>query len=135
MFLIPGRCNVGLLGTLLILAWGVSAANDAAPDVAESPSWQAAAPIAGFKPFYGVQPQPVTLDARDSTCSSNGSNFCFGDNVNFCASCGTCCGSSSSGYCCGADQVCCGTACCASGQTCSNGECFLSLCVSPSVRL
>ena len=120
---------VGLLGCLLLLARDVSADSDDAPAVAEPASWQAAAPIAGFKPLYGVQAQPVTLDARQSTCSANGSNFCFGDNVNFCASCGICCGSSSSGYCCGADQLCCGTACCASGQTCSNGECFLPLSV------
>ncbi|OIW34395.1 hypothetical protein CONLIGDRAFT_638758 [Coniochaeta ligniaria NRRL 30616] len=134
MLLIPSRRSpswtVGLLGCLFILACGVSALSDTDTDpvdVAESASWQAAVPIAGFKPLYGVQEQPVTLDKRQSTCSSNGSNFCFGDSVNFCATCGICCGSSSSGYCCGSDQLCCGSACCASGQTCTDGECFLPL--------
>ncbi|KAJ9137392.1 hypothetical protein NKR19_g8233, partial [Coniochaeta hoffmannii] len=127
MLLNRSRRAVGLLGCLFLLARDVSADSDDARAVAEPASWQAAVPIAGFKPLYGVQAQPVTLDVRQSTCSANGSNFCFGDNVNFCASCGICCGSSSSGYCCGADQLCCGTACCASGQTCNNGECFLPL--------
>lgn len=135
MLLIPSRRShswaAGLLGCVLIAACGVSASRDTdtdttAADVAQSAaSWRVTGAIAGFKPLYGVQEQPVTLDRRQSTCSSNGSNFCFGDNVNFCATCGICCGSSSSGYCCGADQLCCGSACCASGQTCSDGECFL----------
>jgi hypothetical protein len=135
MMLKHSRRSVGILGCLFILAYGVSASNDDVPDAAipEPASWQAAVPIAGFKPLYGVQDQPVTLDARQSTCSANGSNFCFGDNVNFCATCGICCGSSSSGYCCGADQLCCGTACCAAGQTCTNGECFLPLFVTRPV--
>ncbi|KAB5551420.1 hypothetical protein GE09DRAFT_1288046 [Coniochaeta sp. 2T2.1] len=133
MLLIPSRRSptwaLGLLGCLLLFfVCGVSAApRDEAStnDVAEpAADWLAAVPIAGFKPLYG---EPVVLDKRQSTCSSNGSNFCFGDNVNFCATCGICCGSSASGYCCGADQLCCGTACCASGQTCNNGECFLPL--------
>ena len=119
---------VGVIGLLCLVTSHVSASSDT-PDVAEAAPWQEAAPIAGFKLLHG---EPMTLDKRQSTCAANGSNYCFDDKVNYCSTCGTCCGSSSSGYCCGSDQVCCGTACCASGQTCSDGKCFASLFVNES---
>lgn len=117
-----------LIGLLFLSARHVSAASDNT-DIAGAASWQVADSVAGFKLLYG---EPVTLEKRQSTCASNGSNYCFGDSVSFCSSCGLCCGSSSSGYCCGAAQVCCGTACCASGQTCSDGKCLAELCVNGS---
>jgi hypothetical protein len=120
-----------LIGCFWILcAWLVSAL-DGRDDSADH-GVILVAHVGGFKPLYGIQNPPVSLDKRQSTCASNGSNYCFGDDVNFCASCGICCGSSaSSGYCCGSDQLCCGSACCASGQTCTDGECFLPLFVTP----
>ncbi|KAM7209089.1 hypothetical protein V8F20_000698 [Naviculisporaceae sp. PSN 640] len=79
-------------------------------------------PRSGYNAFVGLQPPPaLRLGKRE--CLSNGSNYCFGNNVNFCADCGTCCVEGL--YCCGKGGICCGKGCCASGQTCSeDGKCY-----------
>lgn len=80
-------------------------------------------PVPGTKAFAGFQQRGV-IDLSRRDCLPNGTNFCFGDSVNFCASCGTCCVAGI--YCCGAGGICCGTGCCASGQTCDSGKCVVS---------
>ncbi|KAK1834687.1 hypothetical protein QBC39DRAFT_327873 [Podospora conica] len=80
-------------------------------------------PVPGTKAFAGFQQRGV-IDLARRDCLPNGTNFCFGDSVNFCASCGTCCIDGI--YCCGAGGICCGTGCCASGQTCDSGKCVSS---------
>ncbi len=81
--------------------------------------------INGTQSFIRFQNPPPVLLKRD--CLANGTNYCFGDNANYCASCGTCCSADSGKWCCPSDGVCCGSACCASGQTCNNGQCFLPM--------
>jgi hypothetical protein len=77
-------------------------------------------PIPGTKAFAGFRERgTIELGRRD--CLPNGTNFCFGDSVNFCSNCGTCCVDGL--YCCGSGGICCGTGCCASGQTCDQGQC------------
>ncbi|OAA61169.1 hypothetical protein SPI_05193 [Niveomyces insectorum RCEF 264] len=69
----------------------------------------------------------MSTDLQKRDCLANGTNFCFGNGNNYCGSCGTCCGESGSGskkWCCPADGICCGSACCANGQTCNDGKCF-----------
>lgn len=132
--------TASLIGCLWLLsASRVSAAEAAINDTANlelSASWDTWKPaplIDGFKPLFNLQERSVELNKR--ACSANGSNFCFGDSESFCATCGICCGAAATGYCCGADQLCCGNACCASGQTCSGGECFLPVLVYPILWL
>ncbi len=80
--------------------------------------------INGTPSFLRYQDPPPDLRKRD--CLANGTNYCFGDTANYCTSCGTCCSDATAGkWCCPSDGICCGAACCASGQTCNSGQCFL----------
>ncbi|KAK0731735.1 hypothetical protein B0H67DRAFT_549439 [Lasiosphaeris hirsuta] len=82
------------------------------------------APVPGTRAYVGHQERgKIDIGRRD--CLPNGTNYCFGDTVNFCFNCGTCCVDGI--YCCGAGGICCGTGCCASGQTCDDGQCKSSV--------
>ena len=95
--------NTGDLG----LGLGLSLVGD---DAASLTRWTD--PIPGTKALSGFQEHGVIeLGRRD--CLPNGTNFCFGNDVNFCSGCGTCCADGI--YCCGAKGTCCGTGCCAAG--------------------
>lgn len=79
----------------------------------------------GLDPLFGkLSLSSYYLSRRD--CLENGSNYCFGNSVDFCPSCGTCCSSSTSQWCCAdATSTCCGSGCCATGEVCSeDGRCF-----------
>jgi hypothetical protein len=80
-------------------------------------------PVPGTKPLFGLNER--ILDVRRRDCLSNGSNYCFGNNVDFCADCGNCCVDGN--YCCGKGKTCCGSGCCESDQICSEGKCLPSL--------
>jgi len=80
-------------------------------------------PSPGTRAFVGFRERGL-IDLTRRDCLPNGTNFCFGDSVNFCANCGTCCVSGL--YCCGSGGICCGSGCCASGQTCDSGKCVVS---------
>lgn len=80
--------------------------------------------IKGVPSLIKFQDPLPELLKRD--CLGNGTNYCFNNNANYCASCGICCGTSSSRYCCPADGICCGSSCCGKGQTCNNGQCYQS---------
>ncbi|KAK0657676.1 hypothetical protein B0T16DRAFT_453110 [Cercophora newfieldiana] len=80
-------------------------------------------PAPGVKALAGLW-ERGTLELRQQGCLPNGTNFCFGDNSNFCASCGTCCVEGL--YCCSEGSSCCGNGCCSSGQTCNQGQCVSS---------
>ncbi|KAK3695008.1 hypothetical protein B0T22DRAFT_477710 [Podospora appendiculata] len=77
-------------------------------------------PVPGTKALLGLHERAPAVGKRD--CIANGTTFCFGDTVNSCPSCGTCCVEGM--YCCPSGGVCCGPgSCCASGQVCSQGKC------------
>ena len=86
-------------------------------------------PVPGFKPLYGYQERVLDVAKRD--CLPNGTNFCFGDNTNFCPSCGTCC-TTGGNFCCSSSQTCCGTGCCSAGETCTSGKCVAASTTSSS---
>ncbi|KAM7207039.1 hypothetical protein V8F33_000138 [Rhypophila sp. PSN 637] len=81
-------------------------------------------PLAGYEAFVGLWPRP-SLKISKRECLENGSNYCFGDNFNFCSDCGTCCVEGL--YCCGKGSTCCGTgSCCDPGLICSRyGKCLV----------
>jgi hypothetical protein len=80
--------------------------------------------VAGYPSSF--RPLERVIDPKKrATCNGNGTNYCFGNAVSFCAVCGTCCSVGGGQHCCGANATCCGNGCCASGQTCSNGQCLL----------
>ncbi|KAK3328992.1 hypothetical protein B0H66DRAFT_9750 [Apodospora peruviana] len=82
------------------------------------------APRPGLQPFVGHQAHFFDLIWKRD-CLSNGSNYCFGNSVNFCSDCGTCCVDGL--YCCGRGGTCCGGGCCVTGLTCSDdGQCLAS---------
>lgn len=83
--------------------------------------WQ---PLADTRPALTGRHKGLPVLARRE-CLANGTNFCFSNDINYCSSCGTCCSSSNSKWCCPSNGICCGNACCGSGQTCKNGQCFL----------
>lgn len=85
--------------------------------LASSPGFHVSTPTAGSIPGHQLQ-----LSRRD--CLPNGTNYCFGNNVNFCAGCGVCCGDSANKWCCAADGICCGDSCCGKGQSCRQGQCI-----------
>ncbi|KAH8884469.1 hypothetical protein GQ53DRAFT_810808 [Thozetella sp. PMI_491] len=93
----------------------VRLASPACPPVANDP-------LPGFQALYGSQERLIDIWKRD--CLPNGTNYCFGDGVSYCSSCGTCC--TQGKYCCSSSQTCCGTGCCDSGETCSEGKCISS---------
>ncbi|ORY62135.1 uncharacterized protein BCR38DRAFT_233388 [Pseudomassariella vexata] len=82
-----------------------------------------------LRPIYlGVDPRHQTLSFADTLfkrdCLSNGSNYCFGNSVDYCPNCGTCCVDSGKQVCCAdATSTCCGGGCCAAGELCTNGQC------------
>lgn len=132
MLSISGQITVVLVSQNFLVTCGASAVpskpqgqsshHDDNRDISGwSYAWSEA--VAGTPPLFALHDQPADLAKRD--CSANGTNFCFGNDVNYCASCGTCCSDSASQWCCAANGVCCGNACCSSGQICSNGQCFL----------
>ncbi|KAK4128754.1 hypothetical protein N657DRAFT_696130 [Parathielavia appendiculata] len=59
-------------------------------------------PISGAKPLFGLNKRILDVGRRD--CVANGSNYCFGNNVDFCAGCGNCC--IEGNYCCGKGKIC-----------------------------
>jgi len=82
--------------------------------------------VNGTPPLIAFQSPPPELLKRD--CLANGSNFCFStddDDLRFCSGCGTCCSQVQTLWCCSAGSVCCGSSCCGTGQTCTNGICYL----------
>ncbi|EFX05646.1 hypothetical protein CMQ_3715 [Grosmannia clavigera kw1407] len=84
----------------------------------------------GWQPFVEARPaltghHKALPELAKRECLANGTNFCFGNDINYCSSCGTCCSGSSNKWCCSSDSICCGDACCGSGQTCSKGKCYL----------
>ncbi|EAQ93247.1 hypothetical protein CHGG_01482 [Chaetomium globosum CBS 148.51] len=58
-------------------------------------------PIPGTEPLFGRRERTLDLGKRD--CLANGSNYCFGNDVDFCPGCGNCCVDGE--FCCGADQI------------------------------
>ncbi|KAK4043004.1 hypothetical protein C8A01DRAFT_32949 [Parachaetomium inaequale] len=80
-------------------------------------------PVPGTKPLFGLYEPTLDVNRRD--CLANGSNYCFGNNVDFCPSCGDCCVDGN--FCCGSGKVCCGTGCCSSDQICSQEKCLSSV--------
>lgn len=82
-------------------------------------------PLPGTKPLSGLL-QDHTLDVvgkRD--CLANGSNYCFGNTIDFCNGCGNCC--LEGRFCCGSGKQCCGSGCCSDGEVCSEGKCLASV--------
>jgi hypothetical protein len=90
-------------------------------DVGYVETW--ADPFPGTKALFGLHGQVLSVGRRD--CLSNGSNYCFGNNVDFCPDCGNCCIEGK--HCCGRGDLCCGSGCCSSDQTCSQGKCLSAL--------
>jgi hypothetical protein len=80
-------------------------------------------PIPGTEPLFGRRERTLDVGRRD--CLANGSNYCFGNDVDFCPGCGNCCVDGD--FCCGAEKVCCGSGCCSSDQVCSQGKCLASV--------
>ncbi|KAL1844283.1 hypothetical protein VTJ49DRAFT_2340 [Mycothermus thermophilus] len=89
-------------------------------------------PVPGIKALVGHWQHAATIGRRD--CMSNGSNYCFGNDVDFCPRCGTCCMGDSK-HCCDDGKVCCGTGCCPAGETCSNGKCLPPVTSTTTVTL
>jgi hypothetical protein len=76
----------------------------------------------GLSPQYESMSLSSYLFKRD--CLANGSNYCFGNTVDFCPNCGTCCTGSAGQFCCSdATSTCCGSGCCQAGDVCTNGQC------------
>ncbi|KAK3394315.1 hypothetical protein B0H63DRAFT_42752 [Podospora didyma] len=118
---------VFLISSLLIVIQASALPNDDGLSdssldlVARTPSLSWEDPVPGTKAIFGR-----TFEIGKRECSSNGSNFCFPDNLTkACPNCETCC--VDSGSCCGNGKTCCGTGCCLSGQTCSQGQCLSSM--------
>lgn len=80
-------------------------------------------PILGTRALRGVPARILDLGKRE--CLANGSNYCFGNDVDYCPGCGNCCFGGD--YCCGIGKICCGAGCCSSDQTCSEGKCLSSM--------
>lgn len=91
-------------------------------------SENAAYPATWTDPVPGTRALPGlyngTLDLRKRDCLANGSNYCFGNNVDYCPDCGNCC--LDGNHCCGRGKVCCGSGCCPSDHTCFQGKCLSS---------
>ncbi|KAL2271219.1 hypothetical protein VTJ83DRAFT_590 [Remersonia thermophila] len=127
------RPSWGRLLAVLILVGGAIDVTQANP----SSFGTSAAPVAGHAgsdPVPGTQAlagrwkRGWTIGKRD--CLPNGSSYCFGNTVEFCPRCGTCC-TGESKHCCDSGSVCCGTGCCPPGQTCSGGKCLPPVTLPP----
>ncbi|KAK4236904.1 hypothetical protein C8A03DRAFT_45177 [Achaetomium macrosporum] len=58
-------------------------------------------PVPGTKALYGLQDRILDVSRRD--CLANGSNYCFGNDVDYCPGCGNCCVEGK--YCCGSGEI------------------------------
>ncbi|KAL2172093.1 hypothetical protein VTG60DRAFT_463 [Thermothelomyces hinnuleus] len=78
-------------------------------------------PVRGTQPLSGLLARPLNVVGKRD-CLANGSNYCFGNDIDFCPDCGNCCVDGK--ICCGHGKVCCGSGCCLSDQICSQGKCL-----------